>query len=233
MSSLSKIEIDFAEIRSLLDRERETIIKSSDVEAEIIRSSSDALLVLNAIEKIHQAVVPLLQEYPSLESFFTDDFQRPLIFFSRASVIETIFLDGFIFPDKSLFEFDASGRVDESVLSDAVYTLEAWSRDVRSDHEKAQKRIREGLTLEDREAKLECHCVSCLADFRTKQRELLFLKARVLIDSIKDSILSGHSLTLEQLSELFGDFKRNLDKLIHGARKYFRRSTINRLESQI
>jgi len=226
---------DFEEIKVHIETERKTIIKLNNFSEEegYVRSTEDALLILDFLNKTLSPLWELFEEHPSLMRFFSDDYTAFNALLQRETVLEIIFLDDCLIPEKEMFFFGQDGGISSKVLDIHTSNFIRWGKDKKESHESTQKFIKEGNVFESKIAELKCQCVKCTADYRAKLRDAVFDMSMNIIEtaegSIRDNITSGVSV----VSDTFHKMQKDLDKNFYKVRYRLKRSSLNRLENQI
>ncbi|GAB4013754.1 MAG: hypothetical protein Fur0010_10960 [Bdellovibrio sp.] len=228
--------IDFESLINILDSERKSIIKLNNFSQEdedFIRSNEDAKLVLFTLEKIQKLLNDLFSEYPSLIGLFNEEFMNYHEFIQRDVILDLAFLEDCLFPEKEAYFFGQDGGINQNILDLHVKAFVDWTGEKKNKHLATQLLIKENFTLELKTQSLECNCVSCLADYRTRLREFIFDQCTGIIDAGYERISQHMNRHMNEISELYTEMQRNLDQLFHSIRFKLKRSTINRLESQV
>jgi ATP-dependent RNA helicase SUPV3L1/SUV3 len=228
---------DFDVIRKFVDVERKTIIKVNELkgdDVDYVRSKEDALTIANFLEDLQKKLHLLFEEYPSLMGSFSREFLSFSEFVQRDNILDLVFLDDCLFPEKELFLFGQDGAISKSILDLHIKSFEKWISEKKGKHELTQKLIKENFTLELKPDALECPCVQCSGDFRTKLREHVLDLCKKQIGEAADTLDKDiEGLSLDEASRFFIDMQKSVDKILHKVRYRLKRSTINRLESQI
>ncbi len=228
---------DFDAIRKFVEVERKTIIRVNELkgdDVEYVRSKEDALAIANFLEDLQGKLHNLFNLFPSLMGSFSKEYGSYSEFIRRDNVLDLIFLDDCLFPEKELFLFGQDGAIHQSVLELHIKSFEEWITEKKEKHEVTQKLIKENLTLEVKPDVLECPCVQCSGDYRTRLREyVLELSKSEIQSSAGDLSDKIEKLSIDEVSRLFTDMQKSVDKTLHKVRYRLKRSTINRLESQI
>ncbi|MCP4912484.1 MAG: hypothetical protein GY909_05150 [Oligoflexia bacterium] len=228
---------DYSNIRNFLDSERKTIIKVNGFSGEdesFVREIDDAKLVLTFLEEIQTEIRSFLKEYPSLSKSFTKEYIPFNEFVSRDNVIDLIFLDDCLFPEKEMYFFGQDGEVNENVLELSKKSIYEWVAKTKNDHEVTQKAIRENENTEMRLADYPCGCVACQGDYRGKLRELILAQCMKLVDDLYGDFEERlEKIEIDDAYYLFNQMQKGVEKSLYKQRARLKRSTINRLESQI
>lgn len=226
---------DFEKLKELLPIERKTIIKVNGfAEADdYVRSVEDAELVLDFLFEVQAHLRKFFKQYHSLLSIFKKDFMVFSEFIDRNNVLELCFLDDCLFPEKELYYFGQDGGLSENVLEMIKKNIFEWCEKTEENHKKTQVTLKENFTLDLKSDELECRCVGCLADMRSRTREYIFDQCIADIESTKKEIEENIDKDHEVISRIFFDLQKGLDKKFHKVRQRLKRATLNRLENQV
>ncbi len=228
---------DFEVIRKFMDSERKTIIRVNELRNEdidYVREIDEAKKVLDFVEDIQKNIYEYFTAYPSLVGLFNKEYLPLAEFFQRDNVLDLIFLDDCLFPEKEMFFFGQDGGISSSILDLHKKTIIEWQNEKKSKHDETQKLVKETFSLDIKSASLDCQCVSCLGDYKTRLREFVLDYCRELIQETADKI--NETLEKESLDEssyLYTDMQKEIEKILHKVRYRLKRSTLNRLDTQI
>jgi ATP-dependent RNA helicase SUPV3L1/SUV3 len=230
---------DYQGIRNLLDAERKTLIKvhSFAENDDYLRTNEDAEIVLNFVEKSQTALWNVFKAHPSLVSIFNTEYVNFYEFLQRENVISTIFVDDCLMPEKEIFFFGQDGGLVPAVLDLHYAVLKKWIDTKEVNHVETQKLVKENFNLELKTSNLTCQCVACLADYRTRVREVIFEECSVAITEtktkIEEQIASQKGDAIADVTVIYQNMLRSLDKKFQQAQFRLKKSSLNRLESQI
>ncbi|MCF8058586.1 MAG: hypothetical protein K9K67_04765 [Bacteriovoracaceae bacterium] len=228
---------DFDVIRKFIDSERKTIIRVNELRNEdidYVREINEAKEILDFVEEIQKSIHEFFSTYPSLINLFNKDFLPLAEFFQRDNVLDLIFLDDCLFPEKEMFFFGQDGGISKSILDLNKKTILDWQNERKVKHQETQKLVKENFSLEIKSAGLDCQCVSCLGDYRTRLREFVLEHCRDLIQDTANQMAEKlEKEALDESSYLYTEMQKGIDKILHKVRYRLKRSTLNRLDSQI
>ncbi|MEA9355224.1 helicase-related protein [Bacteriovorax sp. PP10] len=230
---------DYQGIRNLLDTERKTLIKihSFAENDDYLRTNEDAEIVLNFVEKTQTALWNVFKTYPSLVSIFNTEYVNFYEFLQRENVVSTIFVDDCLMPEKEIFFFGQDGGLVPAVLDLHYAVLKKWVDGKEVNHVETQKLVKENFNLELKTSNLTCQCVACLADYRTRVREVIFEECSAAITEtktkIEEQIASQKGDAIADVTVIYQNMLRSLDKKFQQAQFRLKKSSLNRLESQI
>ncbi len=235
---------DFKGIRDLLDSERRTLIKihSFSENDDYLRTVEDANIVLNFVEKTQTALWNTFKQYPSLVSVFNTEYVNFFDFLQRDNIISTIFVDDCLMPEKEIFFFGQDGGLNPAVLDLHYAVLKKWVDNKEVNHTETQKLIKENFNPELKSSQLSCQCVACLADYRTRVREVIYDECVAVINETKSKIEAiilnpNVSATKDEngldATVIYQNMLRTLDKKFQQVQFRLKKSSLNRLESQI
>lgn len=241
MSADGQLElIDYNALREIFDNERKVILKVDGFteEESSVRSTQDALLVLAQLEKVHRHLQATFEKYPSLIALFEKDFStsyRELI--HREVIIDTCFMDECYFSEAQLCFFvdTETGLVKEDLLQGCWDFISGWVEEKIQKHETTQKMFKEGQVDEIKNKDLPCSCFQCLADHKAKIRDNIYKKCTQRIEEVAQELkkILEEGKSLHDLSSVYRDLQKEMEKAIFGIRFQLKRSTISKLEKQI
>ncbi|MBY0412866.1 MAG: hypothetical protein K2Q18_01810 [Bdellovibrionales bacterium] len=230
---------DYQGIRTLLDSERKTLIKihSFSENDDYLRTNDDAGIVLNFIEKTQTALWNVFKQYPSLVSVFNTEYVNFFEFLQRQNIISLIFIDDCLMPEKEIFFFGQDGGLNPAVLDLHYAVIKKWVEGKETNHTETQKLVKENFNLELKTSNLSCQCVACLADYRTRVREVIFEDCVNAINEtktkIEEQIATKKDNSIADVTVVYQNLLRTLDKKFQQAQFRLKKSSLNRLESQI
>ncbi len=230
---------DFQGIRDLLDQERKNLIKinSFSDSDEYLRTNEDAAIVLNFVEKTQTAIWNAFKLYPSLVSIFNTEYVNFFEFLQRDNIISTIFIDDCLMPEKEIFLFGQDGGLNPAVLDLHYAVLKKWTDTKVQSHVETQTLLKENFNPELKTSNLSCQCVSCLADFRTRVREVIYEECVVAINEtkakIEEQMNKQKDTEIADVTVIYQNLLRTLDKKFQQVQFRLKKSSLNRLEAQI
>ena len=230
---------DYTGIRNLLDNERKTLIKihSFAENDDYLRTNEDAEIVLNFVEKTQTALWNIFKQYPSLVSVFNTEYVNFFEFLQRDNIVNTIFVDDCLMPEKEIFFFGQDGGLNPAVLDLHYAVIKKWADGKEANHVSTQVLLKENFNSELKTSNLTCQCVACLADYRTRVREVIFEECVTAINEtkskIEEHILASIGEGIADVSLIYQNLLRTLDKKFQQVQFRLKKSSLNRLESQI
>ena len=226
---------DYTSIRNFLETERKTLIKVHSFEKsdDYLRSQEDAAIILNFVEKIQTVLWECFKRNPSLIAVFNTEYINFFEFLSRQSIIENIFIDDCLMPEKEIFYFGQDGGLTPAALEIHYSVLKKWADDKESKHLETQKLVKENFNTDKKISELTCQCISCLADYRTRVREVVFDECVGILNDTKDKIEAQINQHSSDVSLLYQNMLRSMDKKFQSVQYRLKKSSLNRLESQI
>ncbi len=230
---------DYAGIRNLLDTERKTLIKihSFAENDDYLRTNEDAAIVLDFVEKTQTALWNIFKQYPSLVSVFNTEYVNFFEFLQRDNIVNTIFVDDCLMPEKEIFLFGQDGGLNPAVLDLHYAVLKKWADGKEANHIQTQSLLKENFNPELKTSNLSCQCVACLADYRTRVREVIFDECVAAINDtktkIEEHIAAEKGEGIADVSLIYQNLLRTLDKKFQQVQFRLKKSSLNRLESQI
>ncbi len=226
---------DFDSIQKNLEIERKALQKVhsfADTD-EFIRTNEDAEIVLNFVKDIQVLLHTCFTEFPTLTAFFSNEYVPFSEFLNRENVIETIFLDDCLFPEKELFFFGQDGGLNPAVLEIHRTTLKRWVNDKTHFHIGTQSTLKEKFDLDLKSKDLACQCVQCLADYRTRAREIIFDDCVEIIEQTKHQLSVQVTKGLGEVTLVYQNLLRGIERKFQQAGHRLKKSSLNRLESQV
>jgi ATP-dependent RNA helicase SUPV3L1/SUV3 len=140
-------------------------------------------------------------------------------------------------PEKEIFFFGQDGGLVPAVLDLHYAVLKKWVDGKEVNHIETQKLVKENFNLELKTSNLTCQCVACLADYRTRVREVIFEECSAAITEtktkIEEQIASQKGDAIADVTVIYQNMLRSLDKKFQQAQFRLKKSSLNRLESQI
>jgi len=226
---------NYSLIKDHIEVERKTIIKVNAFadEDEYVRSTEDALQILNFVERVQKSLLEYFTKHPTLMSLFTLDYLSFYEFVQRDNILDLIFLDDCLIPEKEAFFFGQDGGISENVLQMHERVFQKWMADKERHHTSTHETLKLNFSLEVKSKDLSCQCVSCIAEFRTKLREFVFNDCIATIEECEKTIEENFDKSIQKLNDIFYNMQRELDKKFYKIRYRLKRSSLNRLESQV
>lgn len=227
----------YTDIRSNLEISRKALISTSisgDEESPEIRSLEDALIVLDSLESIAIDTKNLLEKFPSIESLFEKNFGKSIELFTREAITETALVDDFIFPATSQYAFVVDNKFRAEVASSYKDIFKAWVEENSAKHVATQDLVKLNFQISLNDRDLTCQCVQCLGDYRAQIREAVYSLQTAIIDKSEDKL---HEWVLtKKITDVSGEvfnLKRDLEKNFHNMRNKLKRSSVNKLETEV
>lgn len=230
---------DYQGIRNLLETERKTLIKihSFAENDDYLRTVEDADIVLSFVEKTQTALWNVFKQYPSLVSIFNTEYVNFFEFLQRENILSLIFIDDCLMPEKEIFYFGQDGGLTPAVLELHYAVLKKWVDTKELNHIETQKLFKENFNAELKTSNLACQCVACLADYRTRVREVVYEECVAAIEDTKQKIEEKISSQTEDgiadVTVIYQNLLRTLDRKFQQVQFRLKKSSLNRLESQI
>ena len=230
---------DYNGIRNLLETERKTLIKihSFAENDDYLRTIEDATIVLNFVEKTQTMLWNCFKQFPSLVSTFNTEYVNFFEFLQREQIIDTIFVDDCLMPEKEIFYFGQDGGLNPAILEIHYVVLKKWCDEKEKNHVDTQTLVKENFNSELKSASLACQCVACLADFRTRVREVVFDECVQAINETKEKIEEQINTNLDKsisaVNNHYQNLLRTLDRKFQQVQFKLKKSSLNRLEAQI
>jgi ATP-dependent RNA helicase SUPV3L1/SUV3 len=230
---------DYQGIRNFLDTERKTLLKihSFAENDDYLRTVEDAGLVLNFVEKVQTLLWNNFKQNPSLVSLFNTEYVNFFEFLQRDNVVSLIFADDCLMPEKEIFYFGQDGGLNLAILELHSAVIKKWSDDKEKSHIETQILLKENFNLDIKQSILNCQCVACLADFRTRVREVVYDECVEAINDTKSKIEEQINTQVDKgITAVNGHYQnllKTLDRKFQQVQFKLKKSSLNRLESQI
>jgi ATP-dependent RNA helicase SUPV3L1/SUV3 len=225
----------FNELEDNLNTSREAFLKVSFVDEDPdLRSLEEGALVLKALSTIFDTLYKTVKEYPSLESLFEKEFGDVRAIFSRETLLEICFLDDYLIPGNDSYPFIPEQEVSKELIDGYVESFIGWIEDIKDKHLQSQEQLKENFSLEINQSNMLCHCVQCIADYRSKVREFVLEEQIKLIDETCEKM---HDIVLTKkidiVSENVARLKKSLDRNIHKVKYRLKRASLNKLDAEV
>ena len=233
----NEIQSLYEDIRANLEVSRKALITTSilgDEESSRMRPLEDSQIILDTLESIAIDTRAMLDLHPSLESLFEKVFGRVREVFDREAVLETCLVEEYIFPVTATYPMLVDGQFSKEVVESYKDTYKAWTEEKVAKHNSTQEKLKTNFDVKSTDKDMSCQCVQCLGDYRTQVREVVFATQTALIDKAEDK-LHEWVLTkrISDVSNAVFDLKKNLDKNFHQMRNKLKRSSVNKLETEV
>ncbi len=227
----------YQDIRTNLDISRKALITTSilgDDAAPSMRSLEDAQAVLETLEFIAVETRALIDVHPSLESLFEKNFGRVREVFDREAIIETCLIEDYLFPVTTTYPMFVEGSFSTELISSYQDTYKAWVDERAAGHVSTQELLKTNFDIKLQDKDLDCQCVQCLGDYRTQVREAVYTAQTSIIDKAEEKL---HDWVLVRkigdISNAVFDLRKNLDKNFHQLSNKLKRSSVNKLETEV
>jgi ATP-dependent RNA helicase SUPV3L1/SUV3 len=199
-----------------------------------IRSCEDAAFVLECLSDIQKKLWSCFEGFPSLIEAFSEEFGDFQEFVNRDNVLGVIFVEEFVFPESELMEISfIESDLLKGQLADHFKVLEDWLSIISSSHSATQELIKDNFESSMKIKDLACSCQSCVADYRAKLRDHIFNECLMLIEETSEVLRNSHEKDIDSLNRPYMALRKKIDKCLYGVKSRLRRSSLNRLESQV
>lgn len=226
--------VNFDELEQHLDAERKTIIKVNNFSEDesYVRSLEDSKIILDFLKNLVTSLWEIFDKYPSLLNFFQEDYTNFNVFSKRENILDLIFLDDCLLPEKEMFFFGQDGGINTKILDIHIAGFRRWGEDKVKRHEETQTFIKSGDLSEAKVTELKCQCFICTGDFRARIRDLIHDESVSIIEKAELEIKEKIDAGINAISDVFSTLQKDLDKNFYKARFKLKRSSLNRLETQ-
>lgn len=227
----------YQDIRSNLEVLRKAYFTTGilgDEESPNVRSSEEAQVILEILEFVAIEARALLDLHPSLESLFERNYGKLAEVFTRDAILDTIFIEEYIFPVTENYPVNVDGDFNKEVTLAYKDVFKAWCEEKANSHIETQDLLKNRFDLKLTDRDLACQCVQCSGDYRAQVREAVFATQTSLIDKAEERL---HEMVLVKrigdISNAVFNLKRDLDKNFHQMRNKLKRSSVNKLENEV
>lgn len=227
---------DFSVIRENIENERKTIIKVNNFSDDdsYVRASDDALIVLDFLDAILTPLWKIFDENPSLVYFFNTDFTNFNLLIKQENILDLIFIDDCLIPEKESIFFGQDGGLSQNVLSIHEKSFHEWGKKIVSKHNETQTFVRSDIDLTQHKiGELKCQCIKCINDFRALLRDSVYDQCVQTIDEGIDKVKNEIDSGIHVVSDIVFKLQKSLDKNFYKLRNTIKRSSLNRLENQV
>ena len=221
---------DFDLLAKVLSDERKALVKIE--EEDCIRSVSDAEMILKLISDITSELLPLFEQYPSLEGLFDEEYGSFKEFLARENIFRIIFLEDCLFPEKEMFFFNQDDD-NNDILQEYLLSFREWVRIKRENHEETQIFIKERFDFEVKQNQLKCQCTACTGAYRNEIKEIVLKASIELIEKTRENFAQRADHSLEESSNIFATLKKDIEQNIQKSRYRLKRRAYINLEGQI
>ncbi|MEE2744268.1 MAG: hypothetical protein VYD54_10190, partial [Bdellovibrionota bacterium] len=226
---------EFEKLRKFLQMERDAYIKHnafSEEEFEI-RTLEEANLILGWLENLQSELHKFFESNISLIGFFEDEFCSLQEFFEREYLLETCFVESFLFSNEEKLFIGGPGYFDQKNLDDVFKFFVDWMKKKSKSHKETQGLLSDKFDIELKEQKLSCPCPSCKGAFRSKIRDFIFDESLRQIDESYEEIRNHISEGINKVSLIYSNLQKKLEILFKQVRSKLKRGSYNRLENQV
>ena len=181
------------------------------------------------------ALHSLFQEFPSLASIFEKEYVHFSDFSNLEYILETCFIDDFLFPDNEDFPLTSveDGKFVPSFLDEYQTFFSEYIVQLKENHLKFQKSLEDDFNPDLKLKDLLCKCTDCVTDYRATLRDHTYRESVDLIENSKDELARRVKKGDSEVAEVYRDLQKSLDKKFYNLRFKLKRSTLNRLEGQV
>ncbi len=225
LRNLSKLP-DYKHLEEGLAEERNTLI--SELESpEDARTVEEAHKLLKCLKSLQMFLHEFFCRYPSLISLFNEEFGDFDQFLRKENIIEMIFLgDSLFIGGKITYSDDKSLNAHDKIFQN-------WVGLKKNAHEKTQKILKEDFNSKLRMEHLECHCLNCDSEFKTKMSSLIVDENISIIDKTSKNIEASMETDISTATTLFNNLRKDINRNYLKVRTILKRSVINKIEKRI
>jgi ATP-dependent RNA helicase SUPV3L1/SUV3 len=225
----------YQEINSSLTLAREGFCASAfDDQDSNIRSVETAKIILETLGQIYSQIDLFLTEHPYLLGVYEKEFGYLEDLTLRERILETCFISEYLFSDKEKCPIIIDDKLDENVIPTYIDYVKEWLSETAKLHVDTQLLLKENFQDSIKFSDLKCQCVQCSADYRTKVREFVYDKIVKMMDIAEEKMFEMMlDRKIGEISYYFYELKKKIERYIHEQRFRLKRSTLNKLESEL
>lgn len=199
-----------------------------------LRSLDESKHILHTLKSFAEISQELIKEFPSLDQVFIKNYGEIKYLFDRESILETCFLDDYLFPDKEQLPLPVDQEVSTELLENYRQSFIEWIDEIKQNHIDSQEQIKSGFDPELKTKNLPCQCQKCIADYRAKLRDSVFKEQKELInqhmDKLHEIVLSEH---INTVSDHINKLKKKIDRNLQVIKYKLKRGSLNKLDNDI
>lgn len=226
----------YKEIEDNLEAARKAFLASSLYEEdndENLRTTAQAAQVLKALSQIHSTTTSVLHEYPSLDTLFEKEYGQLSNLENREAILETCFLDDYLFPLTESLPIHNT-ILSQELLDSYIESLNEWWELKKKNHANSQDLIRNRFDINLKPTDYSCACNQCNADYRTKLRDQIFKDQIQMIDDAEEELFELLlTKKINDLSDFVHKLRKNLEKNLHKVRYRLKRGSLNKLDADV
>lgn len=152
----------------------------------------------------------------------------------RDNIIEVLFREDYLFPEQGEYPLVSEQHLDQNLLLDYQKSHLDWLDEIKQAHIETQDEILNNFNIEVKQNQLKCQCQKCIADYRAKVRDVVFQKETEAIDQAIENL---EELMVDRdisyLSDYISKIKKNQEKNLQRIRYRLKRSSLNKLDSEL
>jgi ATP-dependent RNA helicase SUPV3L1/SUV3 len=225
----------FEDLRQSLELSRKAFVTTTiSGDTSHIRSVEDATIVLATLEHLYLETSQLLSKAPSLDSIYEKDYGTLRELADRESLLEISLIEEFLFPRTEQWPLMVGGVFNPELVTSYRESFSDWAQEKLTFHEQTQELLKNKFDLKIVISDLTCQCTQCLADYRTKLREEVMRQQETMINQAEERLFEMVlTRSITDVSNYVFNLRKNLDRVIHQARAKFKRSSLNKIESEV
>lgn len=226
----------FADLQNNLELSRKALVSTSLAgdSPDMIRSVSDASIVLETLEVVYTELAKLLAEVPTLDVVFEKNYGPVRELLNRDALFEVALLDNFLFPRTDQWPLVVGEAFNAELVASYQEGFRDWCKDVLHAHQKTQEVLKTKFDLRLSIGELACQCTQCLADFRTKLREEVMAGQEKMMSDAEERLFDMVlTRSITDVSNYVFNLRKNMERGINQVRNKFKRSSLNKIESEV
>ncbi len=229
-------KIDWEEVKSFIEVEKRALLSSDLVEDEdCFLSNEEQDLILAYLPKILDPLWEFFAKYPSLVALFEKEFVEFAKFYCSEYISEITLLGGFLFTEQEIFPLgNEQHSVEEKNLEEYVTFFAEWIERIEKQHLLTKEFIADQLKVTHAIKDLDCSCQECIAEYRTKIRNLAYDQGVELIQEFGVDIANAvEREAIKECVDLVYELKQQLRNVTKYLRNKLKRSSISKLEAEL
>jgi len=230
-------EPDFQFIQQAIIQERSAFLKANHIEEDedqagsSVRSEKDILFLIPELSNIYKKLAAQLKKNPGFLEIY-EKLKLPInIMFKEQFIIEALFLDEFLLPKLKHVEFSTN----ENNWKASTTHFSNWIQSVEDKHDKTSEFIREEFNVNLNLSELDCSCIQCKSEFRTKLRDGIFSESKKIIED-KFTLITEYmdkEIGNDDVANQFYLLQKELEKLLTKFKYQLKKASVKRLDSNL
>ncbi len=199
-----------------------------------VRTLEQAEEVLKLIDFVKNFYKDFEKQHPTFIPVFENDFEMTQFLNDEKKIIRKCFVEPNLFRKNDYFNLSVEGEFQEGLMPSYYDYFSKWKEEIFEQHKKTQEFLRQTSKINIRTNKVTCGCSDCVSLFRTRVRESILEsvteKYNSLEEELYDDILNS---TIDKISHKITRYIRFVDKELKSCRYSLRKSSYNKLHTDI